>query len=66
MLLVIRFRMTDLGELKWFLGTEFKHSGDCIKMNQTRLHTENSLRFKMSDCKLKPTPYILGTEKVSN
>jgi hypothetical protein len=23
-----RFKMTDLGELKWFLGTKFKHSRD--------------------------------------
>jgi hypothetical protein len=61
-----RFKMTDLGELKWFLGTEFKHSGNCIKMNQTRYIQKILSRFEMSDCKPKPTPCILGTQKVSN
>jgi hypothetical protein len=61
-----RFKMTDLGELKWFLGTEFKRNGDSIKMNQTRYIQKILSRFKMSDCKPKPTPCILGTEKVSN
>ena len=31
-----RFKMTDLGKLKWFLGTEFQCSDDSIKMNQRR------------------------------
>ena len=61
-----RFRMTDLGELKWFLGTELKRSENCIKMNQTRYIQKILSRFKMSDCKPKPTPCILGTEKVLN
>ena len=61
-----RFKMSDLGELKWFLGTEYKRSKNSIKMNQTRYIQKILSRFKMSDCKPKPTPCVLGIEKVSN
>ena len=29
-----RFKMKDLGEISWFLGTQFKYGKDCIEMNQ--------------------------------
>ena len=61
-----RFKMSDLGELKWFLGTEYKRSKNSIKMNQTRYIQKILSRFKMSNCKPKPTPCVLGIEKVSN
>ena len=61
-----RFKMSDLGELKGFLGTEYKRSKNSIKMNQTRYIQKILSRFKMSDCKPKPTPCVLGIEKVSN
>ena len=47
-------------------GTEYKRSKNSIKMNQTRYIQKILSRFKMSDCKPKPTPRILGIEKVSN
>ena len=61
-----RFKMSDLGELKWFLGAEYKRSKNSIKTNQTRYIQKILSRFKMSDCKPKPTPCVLGIEKVSN
>ncbi|XP_028405813.1 uncharacterized protein LOC114528393 [Dendronephthya gigantea] len=55
-----RFKMTDLGILKWFLGTEFQCSENTIKMNQTRYIEKILEKFKMTDCKPKPTPCELG------
>ncbi|XP_028418682.1 uncharacterized protein LOC114544169 [Dendronephthya gigantea] len=59
-----RFKMTDLGILKWFLGTEFQCSENTIKMNQTRYIEKILEKFKMTDCKPKPTPCELGVDKV--
>ena len=59
-----RFKMTDLGVLKWFLGTEFQCSESSIKMNQTRYIEKILAKFKMTDCKPKPTPCVLGLDKV--
>ena len=61
-----RFEMKDLGELKWFLGTEFRRNKNRIQMNQTRYIQKILLKFKMSDCKPKPTPCILGFETTTN
>ena len=61
-----RFKMKDLGELKWFLGTEFRRNKNGIQMNQTRYIQKILSKFKMSDCKPKPTPCILGFETTTN
>jgi hypothetical protein len=60
-----RFKMKDLGELSWFLGTEFKCKESCIEMNQKQYIEKILLKFGMADCKPKPTPCVLGIEKVS-
>ena len=60
-----RFKMKDLGELKWFLGTEFRRNENKMQMNQTRYIQKILSKFKMSDCKPKPTPCILGFETTS-
>ena len=61
-----RFKMSDLGELKWFFGTEYKRSKNSIKMNQIRYSQKILSKFKISDCKQKPTPSVLGIENLSN
>ena len=45
--LIDRFKMTDLGKLKWF----------CKRFD--------SLKFKMTHYKPKPTPCVLGLEKLT-
>ena len=42
-----RFKMTDLGKLKWFLGTEFQCTDSSIKMNKqtNTVHTKGSLKI---------------------
>ena len=60
-----RFKMTDLGKLKWFLGTEFQCTDSSIKMNQTRYIQKVLSKFKMTDCKPKPTPCVLGLGKLT-
>ena len=61
-----RFKMKDLGELKWFLGTEFRRNENEMQMKQTRFIQKILPKFKMSDCKPKPTPCILGFETTTN
>ena len=58
------FKMKDLGELSWFLSTEFKCTEDCIEMNQTKYVEKILSKFDMTDCKPKPTPCISGIDKV--
>ncbi|CAB4009852.1 Poly (gag pol) of Ty Copia retrotransposon [Paramuricea clavata] len=58
--------MKDLGKLSWFLGTEFKCKESCIEMNQKQYIEKVLLKFGMADCKPKPTPCVLGIEKVSD
>ena len=59
-----RFKMTDIGRLKWFLGTEFQCIENSIKINQTRYIQKVLSKFKMTDCKPKPTPCVLGLDKL--
>ena len=60
-----RFKMKDLGEISWFLGTQFKYGKDCIEMNQTQYIEKILSKFEMKECKPKPTPCILGIDKVA-
>ena len=55
-----RFKMEDLGELKWSLGTEFRRNENEMQMNQTRYIQKILSKFKMSDCKPKPSVYQAG------
>ena len=54
--------MKDLGGLKWFLGTEFRRRENEMQMIQTWYIQKILSKFKMSDCKPKPTPCILDIE----
>jgi hypothetical protein len=55
-LLKRRFKMTDLGQLKWFLGIQFIHDDGVIKMNQTQYLTKLLKRYQMDNCKPRSTP----------
>ena len=51
---------------KRFKMTEFRRNESGIQMNQTRYIQKILSKFKMSDCKPKPTPCILGFETTTN
>ena len=55
-LLKSKFKMTDLGMIKWFLGIKFDQTDTGISICQS--HYLNSLleRFEMQDCKPRKTP----------
>jgi hypothetical protein len=55
-LLKNRFKMTDLGLLKWFLGILFVHEEGVIKMNQTQYLTKLLEKYQMTNCKPRKTP----------
>ena len=52
----------DLGELSWFLGTEFKCSDTNVEMGQV---DKVLSKFEMVNCKPKSTPCALGVENES-
>ena len=58
-----KFKMKDLGELSWFLGTQFKCNETTIEMSQSQYIDKVLSKFEMSDCKPKSTPCDLGVEK---
>ena len=43
------FKMTDLGQLQWFLGIDFKFENGNISMNQSRYINKLLERFDMTD-----------------
>lgn len=55
-LLSNRFKMVDLGDLKWFLGIDFKITKDSITMSQETYLRNVLHRFDMKDCKGCKTP----------
>ena len=51
-----RFKVKDLGPLKWFLGIQFDITDKCISMNQS-LYVKTILsRFSMTDCTPRTLP----------
>ena len=51
-----RFKVKDLGPLKWFLGMQFDITDKVISMNQS-LYVKNILtRFNMTDCSPRTLP----------
>jgi len=58
-----RFKMDDRGELRWFLGTDFKRlPNGCYVMSQER-YIDNILRpFNMSNCNPVSTPAEKGIQ----
>jgi hypothetical protein len=55
-LLKSTFKMTDLGQLSWFLGIQFLHDNGTIRMNQTQYLTKLLEKYNMNDCKSRCTP----------
>ena len=54
--LASRFKVKDLGPLKWFLGMQFNITDKVISMNQS-LYVKNILtRFNMTDCTPRTLP----------
>ena len=62
-LLKQRFKMTDLGQLSWFLGIEFNVTSGGISMCQSRYIDGILKRFGMSNCNPRSTPCELKLEK---
>ena len=62
-LLKKRFKMTDLGQLAWFLGIEFNVTSGGISMCQSRYIDGILKRFGMSNCNPRSTPCELKLEK---
>ena len=61
-LLSNRFKMDDRGELRWFLGIDFKKlENGCYKMSQEKYAEAILKRFGMFDCNPAPTPFHTGT-----
>ncbi|XP_021299232.1 uncharacterized protein LOC110427638 [Herrania umbratica] len=54
------FGMTDLGEMPYFLGMEFKQMDDQIVIHQSKYAQDLLKKFNMSFCKPAPTPLAVG------
>jgi hypothetical protein len=49
--------MTDMGLLHYFLGLEISQNDSRIKTSQSKYARDLFDKFKMTDCKLAPTPF---------
>lgn len=54
--LMQEFEMFDLGNLSYFLGMEFKDTGEGVFMHQKKYAQDILKRFKMSNCNATTTP----------
>lgn len=57
-----QFEMTDLGDMKYFLGLEVHQSMDGIFICQQKYAQEILKKFKMQDSKPVPTPLVLNAK----
>lgn len=55
-MLTAKFKMKDLGKLKYFLGIDFEQSGDYVKMSQKKYVEKLLERFNMQECKPRALP----------
>eukprot|EP00253_Pinus_taeda_P023500 PITA_23500 len=55
-----KFLMTDMGLLHFFLGLEISQDATGIKLSQAKYAWDLLKRFRMTDCKLAPTPFLSG------
>ena len=62
----LRFKMTDLGKLSWFLGIQFECKNRTIKMNQSRYIKKILSKFGMVDCKPRSSPCEMDIKKTSD
>ena len=58
-----RFKMRDLGPLKWFLAIEFEKSEKCIRVSQRRYFEKILTKFNMQNCKPRTKPCDNGLDK---
>ena len=58
-----RFKIKDLGLLKWYLGVEFKYSKNSISMSQENFIEKVLEKFNMQDAKTKSLPCDVGFNK---
>ena len=59
-----RFKMTDLGELKWFLGMEIKRDYDnsTLTINQTKYINDAAEKFDVTEMPKVTTPAVEGVK----
>ena len=62
----LRFKMTDLGQLSWFLRIHFEYEKNTIKMNQSRYIEKILSKFIMADYKPHSTPCEMDIMKTSD
>ena len=55
-----RFLMTDMGPLHFLLGLEISQNATGIKLSQVKYARDLLERFRMTDCKPAPTPFLSG------
>lgn len=55
-ILMEKFKMKDLGQLKHFLGIDFNQCDGCVTMTQKGYVGKLLERFNMHDCKPRATP----------
>eukprot|EP00253_Pinus_taeda_P019647 PITA_19647 len=53
-----RFLMTDMGPLHFFLGLEISQDATRIKLSQAKYARDLLKRFRMTNCKPAPTPFL--------
>ncbi|XP_013623993.1 PREDICTED: uncharacterized mitochondrial protein AtMg00810-like [Brassica oleracea var. oleracea] len=56
--------MSDLGEMRYFLGVEITQDETWIFMCQKKYARESLERFKLEDCNSVRNPIVLGTKLV--
>lgn len=61
-----RFKMKDIGKLKWFLGMKFNCEGGHVEINQRNYIEKVLTRFEMDDCKPKKTPCDPGVNGIKD
>jgi hypothetical protein len=57
-LLQSQFKMTDLGEMKYFLGIEVNRTSSSVTISQKKYITEMLEKFGMADCRKTDTPAV--------
>jgi hypothetical protein len=60
------FEMTDLGEMKYFLGMEVDQTKDGIFVCQKRYAKEMLKKFNMENCKSVNTPLVLNSKMMKD
>ena len=62
-LLSKRFKMKDMGVLKWFLGIKFEYEENCVKMSQTDFIQRILTKFSMNDSNPRTLPCDVNVNK---